>query len=121
MTDLITAFMAAIPAGVTKFYEEATETADFPFVVASGFNVEPLDFGYQVTIDLDHWSTEGSGKAAALETQCNTVREAMDGLAISKTGSFRGVIYFENQQVIIDGEQDLIRRRQTYIVRAFFM
>jgi len=121
MTELIKAFMAAIPGTVRSFYEEATETADFPYCVASGFDVQSLDYGYQVNIDLDHWSDEETGKAVALETQCTTVREALDELAISKTGDFRGVIYFESQAVIVDGEQDLIRRRQTYIVRAFFM
>lgn len=121
MTDLITAFMAAIPGTVRSYYEEATETAVFPYCVASGFDVQDLDFGFQVNIDLDHWTDEGSGHAATLETQCETVRKALDQLVISKAGDFRGVIYFETQAVITDSEQDLIRRRQTFIVRAFMI
>jgi len=121
MTDIITAFMAAIPGTVRSYYEESTSEADFPYCVASGFDTSGLDFGNQILVDLDHWSDEGTGKAAALEAQCDTVRLALDQKTISKTGSFRAVIYFESQAVIVDGEQDLIRRRQTYIVRAFLM
>ena len=116
MTDLITEFMAAIP-GTARIMR--TETAVFPYCVASGFDVQDLDFGFQVNID--HWTDEGSGHAATLETQCETVRKALDQLVISKAGDFRGVIYFETQAVITDSEQDLIRRRQTFIVRAFMI
>lgn len=121
MTDVITAFMAAVPSSAHPYYEESTESAVFPYCIASGFDTQDLDGGFQMNIDIDHWTDEGVGHAAALEAQCDTVRLALDQTTISKTGSFRAVIYFESQAVIIDGEQDLIRRRQTYIVRAFLI
>ncbi len=120
MTEVIKAFMTALPA-TNKYYEEATETADFPLVIVSGLATNDLEYGQQLTLDVDFWTNEGSGNAAALEALCDTVRLALDRKLISKPGSFAGAIYFDNQQVIIDGEQDLIRRRQTYIVRAFLI
>lgn len=121
MTDIVTAFMSAVPIAVHAYYEEADPAAVFPYCIVSGFDVTDLEFGYQFNVDVDHWTEEGTGKAAALEAQCDTLRKALDRKSISKTGAFLGTIYFENQQVIIDGEQDLIRRRQTYIVRAFII
>ncbi len=119
MTDIITAFMAAIPEIILAYYEEADPSAAFPFCIVSGLDVQDLDFGHQLSLDVDHWTDEAPGNAAALESQCNALRMALDRKLISKTGAFNGIIYFENQQVIIDGEQDLIRRRQTFTVRAF--
>lgn len=119
--DLIAAFMSQLSAAATAYYEEAPATATFPFCIASGFDVQDLGFGYQITVDVDHWHEEGTGNASTLEAQCDTVREALHDKTISKTGSFRAAIYFDAQSVTVDGEQDLIRRRQTFIVRAFFM
>ena len=121
MNDLIAAFMAAFPTGTTAYYEEAPPDAGFPFCIVASFDVMDAMFGNQISIDIDFWTDEGSGNAVALETLCNTVKAGLDRKTLSKSGEFRAVVYFENQQVVIDGEQDLIRRRQTYIVRAFFM
>lgn len=121
MDDLKAAFMAAIPGTVTKFLDEATDTATFPYCIASGFESQGLEYGDQIMVDVDHWTDEGVGHATALEDQCDAVRVALNEATLYKAGTFRAVIYFDSQADIVDGESDLIRRRQTYIVRAFFL
>lgn len=102
---------------ITKiYYEEAPLNAEFPFGVVPTLSVRTLDYGYECDLDIEFYVNELS--ESDIDTICDTLRTTMDKYSYSDSlGGYH--IYYENQILSKQKEQDFTYRKLTFIARIF--
>ena len=101
---------------MTVYYEEAPNSASFPFGVIPTLSITPLDYGYQCLFDVELYINELSD--SDVEELCDNLRTGLDGYSY-KDNSIGFHIGFESQYLTRQNEQDLVMRRVTFIARIF--
>lgn len=101
---------------MTVYYEEAPNSASFPYGVVPSLSITPLDYGYQCLFDVELYINELSD--SDVEELCDNLRAGLDGYSY-KDNSIGFHIGFESQYLTRQNEQDLVMRRVTFIARIF--
>ena len=101
---------------MTVYYEEAPNSASFPYGVVPSLSITPLDYGYQCLFDVELYINELSD--SDVEELCDNLRVGLDGYSY-KDNSIGFHIGFESQYLTRQNEQDLVMRRVTFIARIF--
>lgn len=109
-------FMDKINEYITCYYEEAPNSAAFPFGVIPSLNINPLNSGYLCTFDIELYNNEISN--ITIESICDLLRSNLDGYSY-QDNDIAFHTCFENQYLVKQNEQDLIYRRITFSARIF--
>ena len=100
------------------YYEEAPTGIAHPYLTLSNFNISDLASGDLAMFDIEIWFTEFTD--SNIDQLCDQLRNELNRTTLNEEGAFSSTIYFENQNMVKDREQDLIVRRLSFSTRIFY-
>lgn len=112
----IEVIMAKLNTISAIYYEEAPTNASYPYGVVPTLSIRPLDYGYECNLDVEFYVNELSNQD--IDNICDNLRTQID--KYSYRDSLIGFyIYYDDQLLSKQKEQDFTYRRITFIARIF--
>ena len=98
------------------YYEEAPTNTNYPYGVVPTISFRPLDYGFECNLDIEFYVNELSDQD--IDNICDSLRTGIDGYHYRD--SLIGFhIYYDDQVLSKQKEQDFTYRRITFIARIF--
>lgn len=104
---------------VEVFYENAINTAKFPYIV---YNFESVNFGNtgrdDIFLDIDIWDKNSS--SIEVETIADYVEDILNSLN-KPTDSILPTFYKENRRALQDEDKNIRRRQLRFIIQNYYI
>lgn len=118
--ELRKAIVAALRAAHPRVYfEEATEGAEYPYLVYE--LPDSIDDGTleQFVLDVDGWDAPKGGDTTALETMMDAADRAINRLAVTVDDRLAITFYRDNRLSLRDDDPRIRRRKYVYQARTY--